>query len=153
MNWMCAVMWPQRWRQNLNLTNFTSENTSTRFLVGSINPLVTSCISVNWQAGFGRFFIGNSTHFGLGNRDILSIRHCSHSFVAKGYDCPPRVWHNVKEELVAFRGALVFAVASRIAPWRPMYNACDSSLEGYSVQSLLWASSDVRETGLRKDGG
>ena len=34
-------------------------------------------------------------------------------------------------------------VGSIATPWSPMVCACDSSLDGYSVQSSVWAVSDV----------
>ena len=47
---------------------------------------------------------------------------------------------------------MIFDVGSSVTPWSPVVYACDSSLDGYSVQSSVWAVSDARETGLRKVG-
>ena len=58
-----------------------------------------------------------------------------------------------KNSLQHSEGVMIFAVGSSVTPWSPMVYACDSSLDGYSVQSSIWTVSDVRETGLRKEGG
>ena len=96
--------------------------------------------------------IGHCTQFGLVNRDHLSIWYCTSAFIAQCYDYPTSVWQSVNEELAAFRGAMTFAVTTWVTPWSPMVYACDSSLEGHSVQCSLWALSDFREPGLGKEG-
>ena len=57
-----------------------------------------------------------------------------------------------KKSFAAFRGVMICAVGSRVTVWSPMVYACDSSLDGYSVQSSVWAVTVVCETGLRKEG-
>ena len=86
------------------------------------------------------------------NRDLCQLVIADVPSLPSAMDVELQSGKVSKAEPAALGVVMIVAVGSWRTPWSPMVHACDSSLDG-SIGSSVWAVSDLRETGLRKEGG
>ena len=91
--------------------------------------------------------LGHCTFIGLTNRLLLSIFHSIYAFIRKEYYTPSRLWNSVREELIAFRGLMIFLQSDWARPWNDLVACSDSSTTGYGVSTAYWPRETVGECG------
>ncbi len=91
--------------------------------------------------------LGHCTFIGLTNRLLLSVFHSIYAFIRKNYRTPTRLWDSVKEELIAFRGLMIFLQSDWARPWNELVSCSDSSTTGYGVSTAFWPRDAVGECG------
>ena len=91
--------------------------------------------------------LGHCTFIGLTNRLLLSIFHSIYAFIRKEYYTPSRLWDSVREELIAFRGLMIFLQSDWARPWNDLVACSDSSTTGYGVSTAYWPRGTVGECG------
>lgn len=91
--------------------------------------------------------LGHCTFIGLTNRLLLSIFHSIYAFIRKEYYTPSRLWNSVREELIAFRGLMIFLQSDWARPWNDLVACSDSSTTGYGVSTVYWPRETVGECG------
>lgn len=78
---------------------------------------------------------------------MLSIFHSIYAFIRKEYYTPSRLWDSVREELIAFRGLMIFLQSDWARPWNDLVACSDSSTTGYGVSTAYWPRGTVGECG------
>ena len=91
--------------------------------------------------------LGHCTFIGLTNRLLLSVFHTIYAYVRKQYYIPTRLWDSVREELIAFRGLMIFLQSDWARPWNDLVTCSDSSTTGYGVSTAFWPQEVVGECG------
>ncbi len=91
--------------------------------------------------------IGHATFAGLTNRYTLSIFNVVYRFIRAHYDKPATLWRTAREELISFRGLMIYLHADWTRPWNPYVTSSDASLSGFGIVSSTWSMEDVAEIG------
>lgn len=63
------------------------------------------------------------------------------------YDRPAVLWPTVREELVVFKGLMIYLHADWTRPWNSYVTSSDASLSGFGIVSSVWKAEDVAEVG------
>ena len=91
--------------------------------------------------------VGHMTFVALIRRELLSILHGTYRFVKKQYLVKAPLWQSVKEELLAFSGAMVFLEAKWDDEWLPGVYQTDASPWGFGVAYARWPVQAVADAG------
>ena len=107
-----------------------------------------ACLNRTYVAGWVlEVLVGHCTHFGLVYRDVLCVFHSCYRFIQRHYLQPAMIWAEVRYELRAFRGIMLFVASFWEWQWSNTVYAVDASLSGYGVVQSWWSLDKVREVG------
>ena len=57
------------------------------------------------------------------------------------------MWHEVRNELRAFKGMMIFVASRWDLQWSDVVYSVDASLSGYGIVKSKWSLADVRRVG------
>ena len=90
---------------------------------------------------------GHLTFFCMLYRGALSVFNAIYKFIKSSYDRVTRLWPEVVEELVAFRGLMPLIRSRWDLPWSDTVRCYDSCDTGWGVASRTWEIDDITAVG------
>jgi hypothetical protein len=80
-------------------------------------------------------------------RDVLCVFHACYRFVQRHYSKAAVMWHEVRNELRAFKGMMIFVASRWDLQWSDVVYSVGASLSGYGIVKSKWSLADVRRVG------
>jgi hypothetical protein len=126
--------------------NHITRNTWKRF--GTLRKGIQAVLNRDRIAGWVlEVVLGHCTYFSLVLRDVLCVFHACYRFVQRHYSKASFIWAEVRNELRAFKGMMIFVASRWDLQWSDVVYSVDASLSGYGIVKSKWALSDVRQVG------
>ena len=91
--------------------------------------------------------LGHATFCALTCRSLMSIFNTIYRFIQSNYYCPAVLWRTVREELVCFKGLMIYLHSDWWRGWNGMVSCSDSSTTGYGVSTSFWDPAVVARCG------